>query len=311
MSRSGVWSTVGQGQQGIIEACPRTAAICFLDGPGLTYEPDQVLEGRAERLEKSGLELSDEVMVQRLLRIFGHCLKTMFKEMTRMVLYNIHGSSFKKHSTEVISQILSCPTIARIIFPAILSQLDGQTFRIADPQAFDISQIVAEWSNEPFAHLTLNGDTGVQFRTLIYWEASVTPNVFNLRFSDDHLRQGTISFPVLKQLIEEVVPVFKCDRLSIYPLVSGPQVQYFEGPGETYFPIKLGWMTYFGEELVSFLTPKRFENLESFEVKLVDLTGGILVTLSDRPFDPDNPEHWLREAAAISELGLDQLKRKR
>ena len=228
-----------------------------------------------------------------------------------MVLYNIHGSSFKQHSIEVISQILTCPTIARIIFPATLSKLDGQTLRIADPQAFDISQIVAEWSNELFVHVTLNGDTGTQFTTAIYLEESVPPNVFNLRFSDDQLKQGKISFPVLKKLIEEVVPVFKCDRLSIYPLVSGPQVQYFLGPNETYYPIKLGWMTYFGEELVNFLTPKCFENLESFEERSVDLAGGILVALSNGPFDPNNPKHWQREAAAISELGLDQLKRKR
>lgn len=229
-----------------------------------------------------------------------------------MATYVARGLSFQTQNPDIVAKILACPTIERILFPAYMPMFGGQDVKLLSSQRFDLSMIPDEFGSELFTRVPLRGENGLEFSATIYLEKSVTPNVFYLIFTSTHIQEDIISYATLRTLLDEVLPVFKCNHFSVYPEVKRKGYRtYFYIPNSTnYYPIQLGWMTYFGEEVAKFLTPQHFDAVTTYSKEIVSSQGDVLLTLQEKPFDPDDPSHWEKEAKAIADLGLEQFSRK-
>jgi hypothetical protein len=67
----------------------------------------------------------------------------------------------------------------------------------------------------------------------------------------------------------------------------------------------IGWMSYFGKNLIAYMGEDKIQNLTTYAEKLT-LDNGVLITLQKEPFDANNPAHREREAKAVQELGLGE-----
>jgi hypothetical protein len=229
-----------------------------------------------------------------------------------MPTYMAHGISFENQSPKVFKDLLACPTIEQLMFPAVLPLDETQELRLSSPKDIDIESILGNFVGQPSVYLSLISEHDIRFEIHILLESMVPPNVFNLRFSQTHLQAETVTFAKLKKILEETVPIFHCEHFSVYPKPKPPRrPKYFVGPDESkYYPVRLGWLTYFGPDLVQFLSPNRLDDLTNYREEETSLGEGILIVAQDCSLDPEDPNYWAIEKEAISELKLEKYVRK-
>ncbi|MGI0013998.1 MAG: hypothetical protein ACREBU_11235 [Nitrososphaera sp.] len=226
-----------------------------------------------------------------------------------MTTYAASLGSFQHHAPDVVESILSCPTVSKILFPAILPTSADSGIRLTSPNDFKISLVVKELYAEGLVRIPLSGERGVKFASTIYlFQDLVTPNTVSFVLTDDHFRKGFVQLDDLRMLFAEIVPIFRVEHGSVYDQETAHRPgkpKYFLGPNQKSYPLDLDWITYFGPELVEFLGQGRFVALHSC-VSKYELYGGIMIVLQNEPFQEDNPVHRERQARAEIELSLDK-----
>jgi hypothetical protein len=211
--------------------------------------------------------------------------------------------SFYPHTVEVIYEILSCPTLKQVLFPAKLYIQSDVSIELSAPSDFHISQVPREFSNESLSSIALLGNNGVEFFSRIYLIESSTPHVFGLKFTSEHLQTKQICFESLKTLFTEAIPGFQAHYGAVYgrhldrQRYSASKIRYYVEENYKSYPLRIGWMTYFGKPMLEFLTLERFMELHTCSEKY-ELYNGIMVILQAEPYDESNPDHRSRQAQA-------------
>jgi hypothetical protein len=109
-------------------------------------------------------------------------------------------------------------------------------------------------------------------------------------------------------VIEQSVENFGLNHATVYDDATIPYPQglkYFNTPQMRRYPIQLGWLNYFGRELVEFIGRDKLEAVEGYTT-VPHADGGITLTYA-KDFDAHDPDHQFIEAKAIEQLGLTRL----
>jgi hypothetical protein len=118
---------------------------------------------------------------------------------------------------------------------------------------------------------------------------------FNLSHVDHYL-----SYNVFKSIIADLEKTVKVKRIVVMHYKP-----IFKTSNTSLFPINynsiIGWMTYFGEELVNSIGITRFENLTGYAEK-EKLGKGYLVSTTFEPFNSEDSSHLAIEEHIIKQL---------
>lgn len=130
-------------------------------------------------------------------------------------------------------------------------------------------------------------------------------NVINFEFEDSHLESGEITMMNLKEIIQQLQPIFKIDSARLTVLEDRrPKAESIHLPNGKRFTPTIGWMSYFGKDIVDYIGRERFENLQTYEEK-EEIEGGFFIVLQKEPFRRSEESHLQREGQALAELGFE------
>jgi len=220
------------------------------------------------------------------------------------------GSKNSGLTIRVIPEILSCPSLEQVIFPAKLELSAHKEVWFASPQEFKVEMIPKAFRKRNATYVWLDTENGltlhIEFRKQIdLWSG----HSFILEFNQTHVKQGTLSVAKLKGIISEVSSTFRSiDSID----VTSPRKYIGDGPSnvrpKVYHDVvlELDWFTYYSPADLSIIGRERFDNLRTCYEKY-DFMGGIMIILQEEPFDERNPEHIARRLQAEKELGFDLL----
>ncbi|WP_162909581.1 hypothetical protein [Aggregatilinea lenta] len=227
-----------------------------------------------------------------------------------MIRYVFQALSFEPLTPDVIREIVQLPAIATLIFPAAIPNFpDQEDIRLSSPREFELSIVPEFYQTDMDCRVSLLSGQGVKLSSTIKTDHKIMPSNTLLEFNSEHLHSSTVDLSLLKMLITEIVPVFRPGKVTVYAwpkklseLQSGSAI----GPNGDYYPIRMGWLSYFGEVLVDRLGVESFRTLEVCD-EIIPIHNGLLVVLTSDPFNPDDENHRAREEAAIEHLGLRRL----
>jgi hypothetical protein len=223
------------------------------------------------------------------------------------MFYLLRVFSFEPQNLSIINTVLALPSVRSVIFPAWLPVASGKKIRFEEPIDYAFSLVPEVFHPKPGFRVPLSAENGNEFEITVYQEEMHNPSNIIISFEITKIKSGLVSLGKLKELIFEMVPVFKGIYASVYdPRVSnrpnGPKC--FTGPRNKNLPSDLGWITFFGNELVDFIGGDRFSRLKSCSEK-VPFNAGILIVLQEEPFMEDNPDHRKQQKRAQRELRLN------
>lgn len=170
---------------------------------------------------------------------------------------------------------------------------DG-TLNIAAEAVLETSQkkdevrLIAMWNGED------DSDTGVA-ASYMYSKSSFVPSKFTVDLSND----GAINFiklPLVQSLISSITEEFNPSCISVFPFNYFAQQVFKDRPG-------VGWMLYLPQILSAQQVPEARALIPVMHEK--KQSGTIIVSVTDAPFDINNPEH-IKIANAIEIRLVDQ-----
>jgi hypothetical protein len=209
------------------------------------------------------------------------------------------------HEEEIFRSVLLCPTMGESLFPATVVRKNDQV-TIQDANHFKLSIIPDEMKQDQFITVNLAGQSGLQFSARIHCKETIFSDNLQLRFSQNILRDNSISFSVLKSLLEEIIPVFQVNHASLFDMgILKRENRPINFP-KTRYPYGINWITYFGPEMIEYLGRERFARLQSIHDKY-EINQGIMVILQEEPFMEGNAKHRARQEKAEAELGFPEL----
>ena len=241
--------------------------------------------------------------------------------------YHMTMHSYEPHNLEIVQSVLACPSFEQLMFPLrIVNPKQPERVHIVQTLAdLDLSLVEKELilSKDPqydkTPHFTLIGsdnDIEVDFSLILSEKLNKKPDripdTVGLHFRDQHLTESIINLEILKKVVVEVIPAFRINTANSSDTLRYKYLKnlsFIETPHGSRI-VALGWMSYFGKELVEHIGRDRFDRLETCAEK-IEIDDGILVVLQEEPFRYDNESHREREAQAIAELGLEDFVQKK
>jgi len=229
-----------------------------------------------------------------------------------MWTYAIRALSPFIYTPEVIQPLLMCGLLPQTLFPIrFLTQPVGSEHIVLNtPSEFSTSLIDATFYKDDYLRVPLYAVNGSEFTFSVKKDnLYLHETVVAVLFTQEPLEAGLLTLDALKQTIVDMAKVINIGYANVYDttILKYRRLQsYYGPPGEKAYPLEIGWIAYFAPPLVDFLGRERFDNFKTYHEK-IEVNGGILVVLTEEPFDASNPEHREREAQAIAELGLDKL----
>ena len=222
--------------------------------------------------------------------------------------YAIAIISFSPKQPTIVKSILACPTVSKLVFPAVLPTRPGGGIDLNSASEFDLNLVPQEFSTKSLVNIPLDGKNGIKFSSTIYQKKTVVPNVINLEFNSQHLEEGILNPDNLQALLTEIIPIFKADHASIYHQKSAldEEPRYYRTPDYKSYPLDVDWINYFGPKTIELLGRWRFNALKSCANKY-DFHEGIMVILQEEPLDKDKAEHQKRIELAEAEMGFAEL----
>jgi hypothetical protein len=218
------------------------------------------------------------------------------------ILSNTHHKELKE---EILRSVLSCPTMSVLLFPATLVRKKDRV-TIQGVNQFRLSLIPNEMKRDQFITVNLAGQSGLQFSARIHCIDTIFADSLQIRFSQSILRDNTISFPMLKSLLEEIIPVFRASHASLFDVgILKRENRPINFP-KTRYPYGIDWITYFGPDMIEYLGRERFDQLKSVHDKY-ELNRGIMVILQEEPYVESNAQHRARQEKAEAEIGFPEL----
>lgn len=224
------------------------------------------------------------------------------------IRYLIKFASFKPQDLEIIGTILNCPTMARILFPASLSTNAKDSISLGSAADFKIASIPREFYSKSLVRVPIKGECGVNFSITVYFEKSLIPNVINLEFSLDHLNSGLLTSDVLKNLFAEIIPVFQASYGCVDVLPTSQQIspaKYIKSEDFISYPVDIGWITYYGMELLDILGRDKFQSLKNCS-EIYSLYEGIVLLLQTEIYCGSVTDQLKKDSLSL-ELGLSLL----
>ncbi len=225
-----------------------------------------------------------------------------------MMTYIARILSFSSHTLDILPSIFTCPTLNKLIFPALLPTEPGGGIRLNSAEEFTESLIPKDFYTKSLVNIPLYSTNGLEFSSTIYLKKTITPNVINLKFTSKHWEMQTVTLTDLKGLFDEIIPIFKADYASVYTEQSSytASSKYIRTPEFRSYPLEIDWLTYLGPEMISLLGRERLSNLKTYAQKY-DSHEGTIIILQEDPLCRDNPDHQTRQSQAQSELKLGEL----
>ena len=224
--------------------------------------------------------------------------------------YAISIMSFSPKQPTIVKPVLACPTVSKLIFPALMYTNPDGGIDFNNASEFDLNLVPKEYYAEGLVRIPIYGKNGIQFSSTIYEGEAVIPNVVVMKFNSQHLEEGIVTQDNLQALLTEIIPMFDADHASIYPRRKKGSKRvppkYYRAPDYKYYPLDMHWINYFGPEMINILGRWRFNALKS-SAKKYDFHEGIMVILQEEPLDKDNAEHQKRIAKAEAEMGFAEL----
>ena len=103
--------------------------------------------------------------------------------------YAIAIMSFSPKQPTIIRSILACPTVSKLLFPAILPTRPGGGIDLNSASEFDLNLVPKEFYAKSLVNIPLDGQNGIKFSSTIYLKKTVVPNVINFEFNSQHLEE--------------------------------------------------------------------------------------------------------------------------
>lgn len=188
---------------------------------------------------------------------------------------------------------------------------ESQRLELDSPELFQVSNIPEEIVKELpssgyFGFHFLNISEEIGLKCVFHGSGSRFPGLsVALEFNRSDIEDGIVTREDLINIIGELVPIIRThtSRATDTAIIKYRKMrEFFQGPVRSHI-IDLGWLSYFGPDLVDHLGRERFEKLQTC-VEKTETNGGYLIVLQDEIFDTSNPDHLARQAKAIEELGL-------
>lgn len=225
--------------------------------------------------------------------------------------YTISIHSFVSLPVEIVYEVLRCPSVRRLAFPALLPVAPKKELRLETPEAFDLALVPKVFKKKPSLSVPLVGENGFELDLDIYYDmpGSKPHHSFNLDMPLRAVQAGAVSWQEVKAVFMEVVPLFQASegRVTYHGPNEDAWITYGE-PKKYTVTIMLEWLSYYGPQALEVLARARFENLRTCREK-IPLNDGILIVLQEEPLDMTNPEHVARKRQAEHELGFDELEK--
>ena len=231
--------------------------------------------------------------------------------------YTLHGVSYRIYTVEIIPPLLRCGFVPDLIFPmryqyAPLDPYHWEDLVIEKAQGFT-TDLIPEWQKRqerPWIRLanlqnlewsiSLDTDTNAEY---------IPNTIVNQDFKQEHLESGVVSIPTLVSTILTMSQILDLESACVWDTEKvkypEPRLQKFRVNNREYMT-RIGWLSYFGAALVAGLGRERFDRLVTCHQKY-EVNGGMMVILTEEPYDAHNPAHRERELQAIRELGLEAL----
>jgi hypothetical protein len=218
--------------------------------------------------------------------------------------------SFDADKLVVIQNTLEDSELQRIIFPAkVYTTGDDSIIATSFEQIVEVFEL-KQAEKKPIVVLTLYSENGLELSFTLYFTGAALPTVVLLKFKGEHIDNGIVNLKTFSRLIEHGIESFNLDHATVYDdaTIPYPQgLQYFKGPQGRRYPIQLGWLNYFGADLVNLIGYDKFEGLQGYSKRLHD-SGGITLTYDQDFSHADHNTHQqMHEAQAIAQLGLNTL----
>jgi hypothetical protein len=226
----------------------------------------------------------------------------------RVSVYIARLLSFDAEKVDVIQKILENAAMQSLVFPAkVYTTGDNQTTVTSAEQVIEVFN-QKQTEKKPIVVLTLYPENGLELSFTFYFAGVDLPVVTLLKFTIEHVENGTLTLNTFNDLIRHTIEELRLDHATVYDDATIPYPQglkYFKGPKERRYPIQLGWLNYFAKPLVEFIGHDKFEIVEGY-TKLPHADGGITLTYENE-FAVLDDDHQFIEAKAIEQLGLTRL----
>ncbi len=224
------------------------------------------------------------------------------------------GSRNPGLSEATIPEILSCPSVAQIAFPASLAVARRKSITINSAHEFLLEMIPKVFRKGDSTIFYLDTESCMMLEIWIAKKVTkYSGHNFILRFNRAHVKQGIVTVEKLKQVIAEVGSLLDADWIRVLHLSYTEWDERPDGSKAVRRPkayhgveLELEWFMYYSPADLVVIGRERFENLRTCYEKY-DFRDGIMVILQEEPFDKSNPEHVARRLQAEKELGFDLL----
>lgn len=224
--------------------------------------------------------------------------------------YQLRILSSAVHTPDVLYHVLSTSTLAQWLFPCKLPLETPQTYQTFD-SAHDF-ELPVRPSEDGVYHFPLHAENEIKFTTTIYTrQPLVVPNVIGIEFPAHFIADKVVNPASIRQTLTEFAPVFRIDQATLYDRDISQyrkRTPYYFGTHNLRYPMELGWMSYFGGDLLAYLGEERFTALETYASE--PAAGGIFLVLHDTPFNAVDDTDRAYEAQAVTELGLATLSKR-
>lgn len=228
--------------------------------------------------------------------------------------YTLNFLSYYPHSEDLVCDLLECITLQQILFPAKLIRPEPfDPLQIYSGEEIKAANMLKEFCHDTMPYMTLSNENGIQISTNISYETTLGHHTIVIKFFEDFFASSEFNYRLLESLCLEIIPVFKPYYASAFnasrptrETPSGRSMSYKDKVGQRAYPLEIRWITYFGIEMLEFLTVERFNNLRTY-FKKHELDQGLLLILQEDIFQHTNEEHTRRQEQAEKELGFPEL----
>lgn len=236
------------------------------------------------------------------------------KKLDREYEYTLSLSSYFPHSEAAFYDFLKCKTLKDLIFPARSPVSSWEKIiNISSINDVKSRDLIGEQSSGSDFCLYLYGDSGVDLVIRVIVESILGSSNLVVKFCKQENAFHSLGIELIENLLSELVPVFRPYYASAYSKTTGStylpsgQPKYFmDKLSKRRYPLHVCWVSYFGIDMLDFLSVERFDRLETY-YKKYELFQGILVVLQkDSPLVNISSYQQRRDQAEM-ELGFLEL----
>lgn len=212
-------------------------------------------------------------------------------------------------------QWLNNPIVQQLLFPGIVAFSETDQTIIHANNLQELHRIMDQQYDpdlkQTWFPLVSTKDHSLRITVEKIFPTTKYPGLYiKLQFTTEHLENNVINHNTLKQIITDTVQVLPVTYMYLNDGTVNPDIyQLYKGPDDRAYWARIGWIYYYGQDLVSFIGEEKFEKLETYYEK-IRLPPGYLITLTEEPFDIENNEHRERQQQALHELGIDDFPMK-